>query len=173
MRLKTTIHHRPSGCHILTNYLAGKLSRLSVSEALNFYKDLEQKADETGGLDVTDFPLWLGLLGITQSMTLISEGKSKKTSEELEKPVNAKGEKFDQALERGMGLQFSPSYRSLVNKPVNKTLERKTQYQNVHAQKIPDLNDDEMMEAMAKVMGLDVTSENWKKRSVSFARKSR
>lgn len=163
LRLKTAIHNRPSGCQILTNYLAGKLSSLSVNEALNFYQDLEQKADATGGLEVADFPLKLGLLGITQSMTLINDVKTQKTAEQLEQAVNAKGEKFDQALGRGMGLQYCPAYESIINKPVNKTLERKKHHQNIHAQKIPNLNDKEMMEAMAQVMGLDVTSKDWEK----------
>lgn len=160
---KTRIqYNRMAGCQIIAAYLAGKLSRLSPKDGEQLYSTLKAKS-ENGAVHLGNFPLWLGMLGIAQSMETIEHEKARIPQDELEQSRNHRGESFNQRLERGKAQKFCPGYTSLENKTINTTLEQKKNHQSKHALAAAELTNEELLEKMATILGLKLTSPDWKK----------
>jgi hypothetical protein len=162
LQSRSEIQITSTGCKIISSYLGEKLSRLTVESAKELYDSLNSKADETHDLQAADFPLWLGILLIAQSMPLIKNMKEELSETELMAPVNKRGEKFDTVLAYGLAKKFSTDFYNHYNPTINKTLERKATHQAEHALKTLAMTDEKIMESMARVLGLDVTSKDWR-----------
>ncbi len=157
---KTRIqYNKLSGCQTITVCLAGKLSRLTVEEAEILYTTLKAKS-ENGAVHLGDFPLWLGMLGIAQSLEAITHEKQRIPEGEFDKPDYRK---FEERLARGTVDKFCVGYTSLVNKKINVTLEQKKENQKKHAIAATGLSNEQLLEAVAIILGLKVTSDDWKR----------
>jgi hypothetical protein len=162
IRLRSAIQFTSVGCKVIASYLAEKLSRLTVESAKALYDTLQSKDSGLSVVSPTDFPLWLGILAIAQSMPFIEAEKKVLSKSHLESPVNKRGETFDTLLAYGLAKKHSPDYYNRENPLINKTINRKAAHQGEHALKTLSMTDEKIMESMAKVLGLDVTSKDWR-----------
>lgn len=116
---ETQFQHSQTGCHVIANYLTGKLSHLDLDEAVALFKQLYDsettrcvkkttrgKYDAHKLVDLREFPLKLGVLAICQSLSLIKEERERIQSSQLDEPVNKRNERFDQMLSRGVSHQY-------------------------------------------------------------------
>lgn len=69
LSLVNAILNSEAACYVLVSYLAGKFSNIAVKEAQQLFDTLAARA-KNGLLLAKDFPLWLGILTICESMAV-------------------------------------------------------------------------------------------------------
>lgn len=161
--------YTPVGCRLIATYLAGKLCKMDLMQAQALYDSLNARSNqENNTVPINAFPLFLGLLNISQSRNLITQSlKIDERSQEAQSQINKKGQTFAQRAALGEQFEFNPEFVDVPNRLQNKTLERKMiENRPIHLEHFLHMSDDEAIEKIAILLGVkemcELEKKDWK-----------